>query len=801
MQITLRTRLLLFTFGIVVALVGLSLAVIHRSVERQIRSQLTVDLRTTGTVFGTIMEDRAVMLRQQSLVVAEDPRFSATLDIPDPDLQTHIRTVIPVAKQFQSIISSDLFIVTNGDGRVLARLELSDIASSETNVVVEETSLREGSSSQEESSSSQSAQQWRVEGNSYAVVTVPVASDADIIGTLSVGFAGDVDTDGLEEHLRAIAASREAVSAVESNRNAVADDLIRELRRSLTPDLIAISGGGSPRVERYRVSSGEDFSSHEPVVDALNGRNVTGFFVEAERLYHLVAVPVFSRDEIIGTLSAGFMIDDGLATNLADMMDSHVSFVHDGRVVASTWDESQREELQSWAEGGLQSGEPVEMVIAGETYLSLAGEFTPARVDEVDDADRVTERGGFYIIQLSIDRAFEFLDELESLLLLIGLAVLVVGGLLSFVGSRRITRPILALVDGTERLAAGDLQHQLDVKTRSELGQLARSFNDMVSAISQSRQALEESERAYRDLFDNAQDLVFTTDLDMQITSVNKAGLQSLGYAADEVVGRSIYSLLSPADAGRVRQQEELASPGNRRPGFEASFVRGDGSEAAFEIVSRWIVESGATTGVHAEEIVSNLIFNAVDAMPSGGTIEIVTRHVNGEVVLTVSDDGSGMDEETRRRIFEPFFTTKGADQGTGLGLSTVWGLAQTMGARVSVDSLPGKGTTFTIRVAVADETPADTESAAVGGAGNGARARPESLNILIVDDEPRVLELLPPLLEPHYVETANRSAEGLERVRHGGYDIVISDWIMAEVSGLELASEVKATSPRRWSF
>lgn len=118
------------------------------------------------------------------------------------------------------------------------------------------------------------------------------------------------------------------------------------------------------------------------------------------------------------------------------------------------------------------------------------------------------------------------------------------------------------------------------------------------------------------------------------------------------------------------------------------------------------------------------------------------------------------------------------------------------MGARVSVDSLPGKGTTFTIRVAIADETPADTESAPAGGAGNGARAHPESLNILIVDDELRVLELLPPLLEPHRVETANRSAEGLERVRRGGYDIVISDWIMAEVSGLELASEVKATSP-----
>jgi hypothetical protein len=99
-RITLRTRLLLFTLGIVVALVGLSLAVIHRSVEGRIRAQLIVDLRRAGSVFETIMAARATNLHRQSLVVAEDPRFSATLDIPDPDLQSHVRTVIPVAKQF-----------------------------------------------------------------------------------------------------------------------------------------------------------------------------------------------------------------------------------------------------------------------------------------------------------------------------------------------------------------------------------------------------------------------------------------------------------------------------------------------------------------------------------------------------------------------------------------------------------------------------------------------------------------------------------------------------------------------------
>jgi PAS domain S-box-containing protein len=620
---------------------------------------------------------------------------------------------------------------------------------------------------------------WLVEGNAYDVVTVPVGAGDNPIGTLSIGFAGKVDTTGLEDHLLALAAS------------SLANDLLRELRQTFAPDLIAIAGADSsspsPRVELCRVSYGEDFSSYEPVVDALNGLKVSDFYVEAERLYHLVAVPVFARENIIGTLSAGFMIDDTLAASLGEMMDSlHVSFVHDGRVVASTWEASERRELQHWVQGGLQADHPVEVMIAAETYLSLEGEFTPTRLSRRGggSADRLPDPGGYYIIQLSSDRALEFLDELERVLLLIGLGVMVVGGLLSFLGARRITRPILALVDGTERLAAGDLQHRLDVKTRSEIGQLARSFNDMVGALSHSRLALEESERAYRDLFDNAQDLVFTTDLDMQITSVNKAGLQSLGYGADEVLGRSMYSLLAPADAGRVQQQEELTTGGERRPAYEASFVRSDGSRETFEFVSRWIVENGVTTGVHAigrdiserreqatlrfreqlhqaeklralgemaagvahnfnnlltvvlgnaelinmhedlppalkadterilesaqrcsaivrriqtfgrpidteqrgrvdltspkwksgparaghpvsidtdlgdvptiesqgaawEDILSNLIFNAVDAMPSGGTIAISTRHAGGEIVLAVADEGIGMDEET----------------------------------------------------------------------------------------------------------------------------------------------------------
>ena len=830
-----------------------------------------------------------------------------------------------MAKQFQSIIGSDLFVTTNRSGRVLARLEVSEISD---DVVEAESSGVEG--------------RWIIGGRDYHVVSEPVREGDEEIAFLSVGFAEPVDVSPVTAHLRQLAASSETRRALETGRIGGASGLLRELQLAFAPDVIAISDRHkTPTVITLcEVSSGEDFSTREPVEAALEGREVSGLYIDSERLYHLAAVPVWSQGQVVGSLSVGFEIDDQLAADLGQMMRSQVSFIHNGLVVASTWDEPRRLELQQQLDDRrFQRESHFQMRVGSETYLSSAGEFAPVSQAEPESDRPLSHGGGFYLIQLSLDQAFEFLSALERVLLLIGFGVMVVAALVSFLGARRITRPVLALVDGTRRLAAGDLDHRLDLTTRSEIGQLARSFNDMAAALSESTQALEESERAYRDLFDNAQDLVFTTDLEMRFTSVNKAGLQALGYASADVIGQSMYSLLSPADAGRVREQVELARPGERRSVVETNFVRADRSQSTFELVSRWIVQAGETTGVHAigrditerrdreqatmrfreqlhqaeklralgemaagvahnfnnlltvvlgnaeligmhddlpetlkhdanrilesarrcsaivrriqtfgrpidaqktelvnlsdvvrdtvdltrpkwknqseqaglsvrvemdleqvppirsqgaawEEILSNLIFNAVDAMPEGGVITVQTRQDDEQVVLSVSDDGIGMDEETRRRVFEPFFTTKGLEQGTGLGLSTIWGLVQIMGGRVEVASRPGEGARFDIRVPIASVRE-ETESVRANG-GNG-----RALRILIIDDEPRVLELLPPLLHSHRVETTDRSAEGLERVRRETFDVVVSDWVMAEVSGLEIAQQVKASSPR----
>src|SRR5206468_8422756 len=146
-----------------------------------------------------------------------------------------------------------------------------------------------------------------------------------------------------------------------------------------------------------------------------------------------------------------------------------------------------------------------------------------------------------------------------------------------------------------------------------------------------------------------------------------------------------------------------------------------------------------SSTGAAWEEILSNLVFNAVDAMPAGGTLTIATSCEGEDAVLFVSDTGMGMDAETQRRMFEPFFTTKGPELGTGLGLSTVWGLVQSQGGRIEVRSAPGQGTTFTVRVPLArgDTRPAaERPSQAAAG-----------LRILVIDDEPATRGVLPPML------------------------------------------------------
>ena len=203
--------------------------------------------------------------------------------------------------------------------------------------------------------------------------------------------------------------------------------------------------------------------------------------------------------------------------------------------------------------------------------------------------------------------------------------------------------------------------------------------------------------------------------------------------------------------------------------------------------------------GVEAEirEALTNLVLNAVDAMPEGGVLRMRTAAGAGadEVTVEVSDTGAGMDEDTRRRCMEPFFTTKGA-HGTGLGLAMVYGVMQRHGGEIAIDSSPGAGTTvrltFPRRGAGAVDLSKRGESVQV----------PARLRILVVDDDPLLLKSLREILEAdgHSVTTANGGREAIELFtgaceRREAFPVVMTDLGMPYVDGRNVARAVKGLS------
>ena len=188
-------------------------------------------------------------------------------------------------------------------------------------------------------------------------------------------------------------------------------------------------------------------------------------------------------------------------------------------------------------------------------------------------------------------------------------------------------------------------------------------------------------------------------------------------------------------------------------------------------------------------EVLTNLIFNAVDAMPRGGLVTIGTAESAAGVLLSVTDTGTGMTESERARCLEPFFTTKG-EGGTGLGLAVVYGIIQRHGGTIEIASEKGVGTTFAIHLPSTDEqkiihtVPVQRLDCA--------------LRILVVDDQDIICELLTELLtgDGHTVHSAADGPAALGIFRREPFDLVITDQSMPHMNGLQLGHAIKELSP-----
>jgi signal transduction histidine kinase/HAMP domain-containing protein/ActR/RegA family two-component response regulator len=189
-------------------------------------------------------------------------------------------------------------------------------------------------------------------------------------------------------------------------------------------------------------------------------------------------------------------------------------------------------------------------------------------------------------------------------------------------------------------------------------------------------------------------------------------------------------------------------------------------------------------------EIFTNLILNAVDALPLGGSIHATVRKDGKQVIATVADDGIGMDEEAARRLFEPFFTTKG-DGGTGLGMSVVYGIVQRHGGKIEVTTQPGAGTRLELRFPLADAPQVLAPDEAAPGT-------LPALDIMIVDDEASVRDVLRDiaLALGQRVTAFASGSEALHGLLPGAFQLVITDLGMPGMTGWELAGRVRALDP-----
>jgi signal transduction histidine kinase/ActR/RegA family two-component response regulator len=211
-----------------------------------------------------------------------------------------------------------------------------------------------------------------------------------------------------------------------------------------------------------------------------------------------------------------------------------------------------------------------------------------------------------------------------------------------------------------------------------------------------------------------------------------------------------------------------------------------------------WRLESSRPIAGNASElreVFTNLVLNAVDAMPQGGALTLRTADEGELVVITIEDSGQGMSDETQARCFDPFFTTKAA-KGTGLGLSVAYGIVSRHHGTISVESAPGHGARFRITF------PA-MQKGAGGGAGDGETSS-GSFRVLVIDDEKEVLSVLGELLEAlgQQVTTAEGGAAGLAELRASCApgaappEIVFTDLGMPGVSGWDIARELKTLRP-----
>jgi signal transduction histidine kinase len=595
------------------------------------------------------------------------------------------------------------------------------------------------------------------------------------------------------------------------------EDMSEDAWQSNDCDLFAIANAKGNVLSVHSIAVGfSSASAKELLGHSLKINRSSDWWLYHGRIFQIVLKPYYGEGTLLGTVVVGREFSDKDARDLSSMSSSQILVHANDTTVLNTLPAA---DIVSAVEELRRSQRRGRVSLGDEPFFAMS---VPITAGDAEPTIRLT-------VLKSYENALAALTQSKHLLIVLGISALAIGGLFVYVIADRLTRPLAALAGGVRALEMGDYAYPLKRDMGSdEVAQVTRAFDDMRTTLRQTESQKQELEGQLRQSqkmeamgrlaggvahdFNNLLTVIkgntsflaerlgpehrlikLTTQIDGAADRAVSLTRQLLAFCRMQVLQPKILDLneLVSEMCKLLRRliPEDIAF--NFRAGESLGRVKADPGQI--------------------EQVLMNLVVNAGDAMPGGGSLTVETRNATiseqdasrrapaspGQyVTLSVADNGMGMDAETRARIFEPFFTTKEQGKGTGLGLATVYGIVKQSGGFIWVESEPGAGARFEIYLPrVADRVePASAQKEEIT-ISKGLKT------VLVAEDEEAVRELACEFLKSagYDVLTASNGAEALALAQASKQHIhaLLTDLVMPKMRGSELAKRLKTLQPQ----
>ena len=460
----------------------------------------------------------------------------------------------------------------------------------------------------------------------------------------------------------------------------------------------------------------------QALVNEARGKPLSRVLVEKSAHYQVTITPVLVEGRRVGMLLLGAQVGEELAQELRKLTHSEVTFVSNGMTTGSSFESGAERAalMRTLAEREREhasESSPVVLETRGptQTYVTL-----------IRRIPRSDAPGQIYVMQRSLDDETAYLSEMKKDLINLGVLAAVAAMLVGFFVSERITRPVQRLVRGAEEMERGNYEYPLDVKSRDEIGYLAQRFQQMRQRERAYVSSLEEVARMKSEFISVASHELRTPISVIRgyhelLAEGNLGPVTPQQLRALEAIDRSLVSLNHVAeDATRLAQVEGERLMIDSEEHDVATLVNNAIALATADAFERHVeveaevprsLDRVLLDGVRVTQAIEALVRNGIRFTPDGGRVTVEARRENEWLVIEVRDTGIGIPAERQGQLFEhaaimrdslhhhSSHTLEFNSGGLGLGLSIVRGVSEAHGGGVSVESAPGRGSLFTIRI------------------------------------------------------------------------------------------------------